>query len=500
MADILLSYERTDRKRVAPIVALLEARGWSVEWEPAAETDDEPGAVRCIIAAWSIDSVDSGAMLAVASYGLARGMLISLSIDFSRPPPGLEEAPSVALAGWTGDESSPRAQELLTAVGGLLARAPARSAQPATKPAAQPAAEAGDNARPAVAQPAAPPEPAPAPALEPEPEPELNPEPDPDPESEIRPALELDPEAEPQPEPAADLSSAVRVPHLVQQEGTTPPLWTFPEEAEEDRSRPHLPPVLLRDRGPRPLSADDVPASAPARRGAAFALVAGLAIVAAAAAGGVFWLTGSPGGTVTTPDGQVAAVEVAPDTSPRPPPEAEATPTAPDGRPQEATLQAPKLPKAKPPEAKPKDTKPKDTKPKEVQPTPTALPQDKGLEIEDILGQVTPRVEELLADATRLISIGDIRGARKVLAAPETAQSGSLTFLLAETYDPNILPATLKGAMADPARARALYRKAQDLGDGRAQGRLDALKTSGWQPAAPRPVAYAACPAGLPAG
>jgi hypothetical protein len=196
----------------------------------------------------------------------------------------------------------------------------------------------------------------------------------------------------------------------------------------------------------------------------------------------------------------VAAVEVAPDPSPEPPPEAVPAPTAPDSRLPEAKLPEAKLPKTRPPDTRPPEAKPKDTKPKEVQTTPAALPQDKGLEIEDILGQVTPRVEELLADATRLISIGDIRGARKVLAVPETAQSGSLTFLLAETYDPNILPATLKATMADPARARALYRKARDLGDGRAQGRLDALKTSGWQPAGPRPAAYAACPSGVPAG
>jgi outer membrane biosynthesis protein TonB len=144
-----------------------------------------------------------------------------------------------------------------------------------------------------------------------------------------------------------------------------------------------------------------------------------------------------------------------------------------DTKPQHAKPQDTKRQEAKLQEAKPHEVKPQDTKPKEVQPTPAALPKD--LEIEDLLGQVTPRVEELLAGATRLIRIGDIRGAREVLAAPETAHSGALTFLLAETYDPNTLPATLKATLADPLRARALYRKARDLGEGRAQGRLDAL-------------------------
>jgi hypothetical protein len=142
---------------------------------------------------------------------------------------------------------------------------------------------------------------------------------------------------------------------------------------------------------------------------------------------------------------------------------------------------------AKPPEAKPQEVKPQEVKSQEaksqeaksqdIQPTPAALPKDKGVEIEDLLGQVTPRVEELLTDARRLIRIGDIRGARAVLGAPETATSGSLTFLLAETFDPNILPPALK-ALGDLERARSLYRKARDLGDGRAQARLVALKTS----------------------
>jgi hypothetical protein len=130
------------------------------------------------------------------------------------------------------------------------------------------------------------------------------------------------------------------------------------------------------------------------------------------------------------------------------------------------------------PEVKIPQAKPAEAKPQEIHPTPAALPNEKDVAIEDVLSQVTPRVEQLLTDARRLIRAGDFRGARQVLGAPEAAQSGSLTFLLAETYDPNVLPAAVKAALADPGRARALYRKARDLGDGRAQGRLDALKTS----------------------
>jgi adenylate cyclase len=33
MADIFVSYARADRARVAPLVAALEAQGWSVWWD-----------------------------------------------------------------------------------------------------------------------------------------------------------------------------------------------------------------------------------------------------------------------------------------------------------------------------------------------------------------------------------------------------------------------------------------------------------------------------------
>ena len=34
MADVFISYARADKARVAPLVAAIEARGWSVWWDP----------------------------------------------------------------------------------------------------------------------------------------------------------------------------------------------------------------------------------------------------------------------------------------------------------------------------------------------------------------------------------------------------------------------------------------------------------------------------------
>ena len=89
---------------------------------------------------------------------------------------------------------------------------------------------------------------------------------------------------------------------------------------------------------------------------------------------------------------------------------------------------------------------------------------------------VKVRAEELMAQAKRLIESGDIPRARTVLDAPETAASAPMMFMLAETYDPNMLASwQTRGINANPERARALYQKARDLGDGRAQQRLDWL-------------------------
>ena len=108
-----------------------------------------------------------------------------------------------------------------------------------------------------------------------------------------------------------------------------------------------------------------------------------------------------------------------------------------------------------------------------VEPPPTAMvvvPAPKAVE------PPRSRADDLLSQAKRRIESGDIAGARDILQAPETGTSATMTFLLAETYDPNMLASwQTRGVTANPERARALYQKARDLGDGRAQQRLDWL-------------------------
>jgi hypothetical protein len=87
------------------------------------------------------------------------------------------------------------------------------------------------------------------------------------------------------------------------------------------------------------------------------------------------------------------------------------------------------------------------------------------------------RVEEILAQAARRVGNGDVAGAREILAAAEGGAQGPVTFALAETYDPNMLAAWgTRGISSDVVKAKALYRKAEELGIPRAHTRLDALE------------------------
>jgi hypothetical protein len=93
------------------------------------------------------------------------------------------------------------------------------------------------------------------------------------------------------------------------------------------------------------------------------------------------------------------------------------------------------------------------------------------------LAEARARLDEVLAQATRRIENGDVTGAREVLAGADDGAQGPVAFVLAETYDPNMLAAWgSRGVAADVARAKALYRKALANGVASAQHRLEALK------------------------
>jgi hypothetical protein len=210
---------------------------------------------------------------------------------------------------------------------------------------------------------------------------------------------------------------------------------------------------------------------------AGLGLVAGLIVVVPA----VLWLSGWLGGPQSKPVARQQpapeAVKVAelptvkvrintasaeariPDAAPEPPETVAPTPVAPAPTSSRTrTIAEPAAPVMQPPPAM-----------AAVAPRPEPPPT----------APVRSRADELLTQAKRLIESKDIVGARELLQASETASSGALIFMLAETYDPSMLAiwqVKPDGISANPERARSLYTRARDLGESRAQQRLEWLK------------------------
>jgi hypothetical protein len=190
---------------------------------------------------------------------------------------------------------------------------------------------------------------------------------------------------------------------------------------------------------------------------AGLGLLAGLVVVVPA----VLWLSGFLGGSQSkadarrTQEASLPAVKVA---EIKPVPTVKVATISADTRFVPPPVEAPPVERVAPPQARAPIVEP---------PAVVMVPRE----------PVRSRADDVVAQAKRRIESNDVAGARDILqGSPETRTSGALNFLLAETYDPNMLASwQTRGVMANPELARSLYQKARDLGDGRAQQRLEWL-------------------------
>ena len=91
--DIFFSFAREDEARVAPIVAALEARGWSVFWDrriPAGQTwrshiGRALDQARGVVVAWSGHSIQSDFVIEEAARGQRRHILVPVLLDLVDP-------------------------------------------------------------------------------------------------------------------------------------------------------------------------------------------------------------------------------------------------------------------------------------------------------------------------------------------------------------------------------------------------------------------------------
>ncbi len=147
MADVFVSYARMDKARVAPIVAALEAQGWSVWWDPEIaagqlfddQIETQLTAAKCVVVVWTPTSVASRWVRGEAREAADRGILVPVRFEDARLPMDVRALHTTDLDSWGNDPASPPFQEVLRALGGMIARkAEARpgAALPDTAPAA----------------------------------------------------------------------------------------------------------------------------------------------------------------------------------------------------------------------------------------------------------------------------------------------------------------------------------------------------------------------------
>lgn len=143
MADVFVSYARADRARVAPLVAAIVAKGWSVWWDPeikpGQEFDDqidaEIDAAKAVLVVWTPTSVVSRWVRGEAREAVDRGILVPVRFDNARLPMDVRAIHTTDLDDWAEDPSSPPAREFLHALGAMIARAPTKVVSTAAGPA-----------------------------------------------------------------------------------------------------------------------------------------------------------------------------------------------------------------------------------------------------------------------------------------------------------------------------------------------------------------------------
>jgi adenylate cyclase len=146
MADVFISYARADKARVAPLVAAIEARGWSVWWDPeiapGRQFDDEIDvalqAAKAVLVVWTPTSVVSRWVRGEARDAAERGILVPVRFDQARLPIDVRAIHTTDLDGWHEDPAHPAVQECLHALDAMIASAPGDAGEIAKGAAAAP--------------------------------------------------------------------------------------------------------------------------------------------------------------------------------------------------------------------------------------------------------------------------------------------------------------------------------------------------------------------------
>ena len=130
MADVFVSYSRRDKARVAPLVTAIQARGWSVWWDPEIAPgqefdrliDVELAVARAVLVVWSADSVESRWVRGEARAAADRSVLVPVRYDGATLPIDVRAFHTIDLD--AGPDPDRGIDDMLDALGGLIARDP----------------------------------------------------------------------------------------------------------------------------------------------------------------------------------------------------------------------------------------------------------------------------------------------------------------------------------------------------------------------------------------
>ncbi len=128
MADIFLSYSKSDRPRAKSIAEMLEGRGWSVWWDrviPIGRTwddiiEEEISKARSVVVLWSPSAVASDWVKNEARDAMERHIIIPATISPVRLPIEFRHIQTADLTSWTPGELTLEFELLLAALGDLL--------------------------------------------------------------------------------------------------------------------------------------------------------------------------------------------------------------------------------------------------------------------------------------------------------------------------------------------------------------------------------------------
>ena len=130
MADVFVSYARSDKARVAPLVAAIEAKGWTVWWDPEIDAgqqfDDqieaELLAAAAVVVVWTATSVGSRWVRGEAREAADRNILVPVRFDAARLPMDVRAIHTIDLDTWNEDPGSASFQDLVRALDSMIGR------------------------------------------------------------------------------------------------------------------------------------------------------------------------------------------------------------------------------------------------------------------------------------------------------------------------------------------------------------------------------------------